>query len=412
MINPSIHALIFFVSLTLLACGKSKNSEVSTVPGLSAGNARLTVTQNGSVSVDLGPLGATNGLTITRPPTFGQILVTGSKVTYRSTNPLYSGEDSFGYSFTQSGRTSSEGNVAVTITPLASGTTTHTENFAGQSFALRGWRSFVSTAGHTPSSLVEFRSGTYNGAPADVRRYKVYGDLSSYAGDTTYASLFGPLPVDGSGFNMHDWPWKADLIHVPQCGVDATVTVKIQPVNGEYPMAAILLNYDIERSVAGGPQELTGYQLLMNTGGGSLTLSRFNQAHELATAYLDRWPNTNYGSESMANPVVSGPYKGWNYRNGRWPAGGNISVSGAKYVAVRYQYDVTTRATTISYEARPANGVDATPGTWDIVVNLSGADSLTPGGSFGIMALNYHTSTLLLTTDFEVSEYKLQCALP
>jgi hypothetical protein len=56
--------------------------------------------------------------------------------------------------------------------------------------------------------------------------------------------------------------------------------------------------------------------------------------------------------------------------------------------------------------------VDATPGVWDVVVNLSGADSLTPGGSFGIMPLNYHTQSLLLTTDFEVSEYKLECALP
>jgi hypothetical protein len=412
MKNQILSAITVFASLALISCGKSKNSDVSQIPGLSAGNAQLTVTQNGSVTMDLGSLGARNGLTITRAPMFGRIRVAGSKVTYRSTNPLYSGEDSFGYRFTSGGVTSTEGNVAVNITPLASGTTTYTENFAGQAFALQGWRSYGSTVGHTSSSLVEFRRGSYNGAASDVRRYKVYGDIASYAGDTTYMSLFASLPIDGSGFQMHDWPWKADLLHVPECGVDATVTVKIQPVNGEYPMAAILLNYDIDRNAANTAQELTGYQLLVNTGGGSLTLSRFNQAHELATAYLDRWPNTNYGTEALKNPVVSGPYKGWNYRNGAWPAGGNIGAGGAKFVAVRYQYDVTTGGTTISFEARPASGVDATPGVWDIVVNLTGTDSLTPGGSFGIMPMNYHTSSMLLTTDFEVSEFKLQCVLP
>jgi hypothetical protein len=394
--------LICLLALFLFACGKSKNSTVSKVPGLSAGNAEYTTTQNGVFSLDLG--GAAANVTITGQPAHGRVRLNGNTVTYRSTDPLFSGTDTFNYRFTNGITSSNEGTVKVIVTPLASGTTVHTENYADGAFALGGWRSYSSSTGHTPSSLAGFGAGG--------RHFRIYGDAASYAGDAVYGALFGVLPIDGSGFAMKDWPWKADLIHVPECGVDATVTAKISPLNDEYPMVAILLNYDIDRNQAGTAQELTGYQVLVNSGGGSLTLSRLNQANELATAYVDRWPNTNYGTEAMANPVVYGPYKGWNYKNGPWPAGGNVGAGGPKYLAVRYQYDTVTKNTKMSYEARSAGGVDATPGAWDVVVDLSGADSLTPGGSFGIMPLNYHTQSLLLTTDFEVSEYKLECALP
>lgn len=406
--------ILIFASLMLVSCGKSKSGSLNLnggETGLSAPDAAFTTTQNGSVTIDLGSASSSN-ISITRQPAHGRIRLVGQTVTYRATDPLFSGTDTFGYRFTNGTISSNEATVSVTLTPLASGTSTHTENYFAQNFSLAGWRSYSSTAGHSANSLVEFRSGSYNNTPTSTRRFRVYGDSSSYAGNAAYLAQFGSLPVDGSSFPMGDWPWKADLIHIPECGVDTTITVKVQPNNNEYPMFAVLLNYDIDRNTSNTAHELTGYQVLVNSGGGSMTLSRFVQANELATAYIDRWPNTNYGTEAMANPVTSGPYKGWNYRNGPWPAGGNIGIGGPKVVAVRYQYDVTTKNTTISYEARPASGADATPGVWDVVVNLTGADSLTPGGSFGIMPLNYHTQSLLLTTDFDVAEYKLSCVLP
>src|SRR5690606_16681426 len=98
-------------------------------------------------------------------------------------------------------------------------------------------------------------------------------------------------------------------------------------------------------------------------------------------------------SEAMLNPVEYGPYKGWNYKSGVWPAGGNVGVGTNVFVAVRYQYDPTTKSTTISYEVRKADGTDLTPGVWDQVVTLTGADSLPSGGSFGILGTNYHTDS-------------------
>lgn len=215
---------------------------------------------------------------------------------------------------------------------------------------------------------------------------------------------------------MSDWPWKSELIHRGECGADNTITVKVSPNNSTYAMGAVLLNYDIETAGAGGAgsagageQALTGYQLLFNAGGGSLTLSRFGAGtHELATAYLDRWPNTTYGGEAGANPVTSGPYKGWNYRNS-FPAGGSLSTGGDFTVAVRYAYDTPTKTTTISYEARAADGVDLSPGVWDETVVLTGADSLPTGGSFGVMGTNYHTSSMILSTDFDIAGFSMYC---
>ncbi|MES2964166.1 MAG: hypothetical protein V4760_09775 [Bdellovibrionota bacterium] len=376
---------------------------------ITVADGNLTIQQNSSGAVAIGIADGT--IQITKQPAHGRIRVRGLNATYRSIHPLFSGTDSFDYTITKNGVTSNEATVNDTVTALASGASTHTETYAGGAFQLNGWNTYTSAAGQTTNSIFEFRNGTYNGTPTTMRRMAVYGDNASYAGDTLYNSLFGALPVDGAAGAMKDWPWKADLIQIPECGVDATLSFKISQNNGKIPLVALLLNYDIEKT-ENNRYEMTGYHVFLNNGGGSATLSRFDQADELATSYLDRWPNTNYGNEAMANPVASGPYKGWNYKNGVWPAGGNLGIGGPLHLAVRYQYDVNTGNTTISYEARQPNGTDLTPGTWDIVVQLTGADSLTPGGGFGIMPVNYHTDSMLLETDIDVAEFKVQCSLP
>lgn len=408
-----VHAFLVLVVLAGAACGKKKNSDDldTTIPGLTLTDGTLTVKQNSSASMSLGPLTAAN-VEITRPPQHGAIAIKGNAATYRTTSPVYNGSDSFTYKIVNNGLSSNEATVTVTITPLASGTTTYIENYFANNFTLSGWNSYSSATGHTANTLVEFRTGSFNGVAGPSRHFGIYGDSAVYAGDAKYQSLFGALPVDGAGGAMCDWPWKADLIHIPECGVDATITVKLATNGGKYPMVALLLNYEIERNSVANAYQFTGYQILANGGGGSLTLSRFENAHELAIAYIDRWPNTNYGTENFTNPIVSGPYKGWYYRNGIWPAGGNIGVPGSMIIAARYQYDVSTGDTKISYEARRPDGSDHSPGVWDMVVTLTGADSLRTGGGFGLMPLNYHTSTMILNTDFDISEYKLVCVQP
>lgn len=405
------------VAILLSGCSSPESAKGTSGASLLASDSAFSTIQNTSATFNLGSAAATGALVVSAPA-HGTLSLDGTIATYRPSDPTFSGTDAFTFKLTNGPVQSNPANVSVTITPLASGTTTYVENYLSSAFALTGWRQFTSQAGHTANSITVFSSTTYNGVATASRNFGVYGDIASYAGDAEYGSLFSVLPVDGAAGAMHDWPWKAELIHIPQCGVDATITMKLVANGGQYPMAAILINYDIERAAAPPASaalsafRLTGYQLLANSGGGSLTLSRFNKAHELATAYLDRWPNTNYGSEAMANPITSGPYKGWNYRNGVWPAGGNIGIAGQMLIAVRYQYDPTTATTTVSYEARQIDGTDLTPGSWDEVITLTGPDSLPPGGNFGIMALNYHTSTYLQTTDFDIPEYKLVCTLP
>lgn len=397
--------------IVFTGCSGIGSAHIFAGPSLSAVDGTMTLQQNSSATLDLPAVsGAT--IKITRQPAHGWVKFKNNSFIYRATNPLYNGQDSFRYQIVSETVTSNEATVSVTISPLASGATTFTENYASQKFSLMGWKTFSSMSGHSVNSLTEFRTATFNSVLGDSRHFAMYGDIAAYAGDSVYDSGFGVLPVDGAGGAMHDWPWKADVRHIPECGVDATVTMKVVPNNGHYPMVAILMNYDIDFDSVLNHHTLNGYQVLVNGGGGSLTLSRFENAHELATAYMDRWPNTNHGNEAMVNPVEHGPYKGWNYRNGAWPAGGNVGTGGQIFVAARYQYDVGNGNTTISYEARPISGVDMTPGSWDEVVTLSGADSLPTGGGFGLMALNYHTSTQILDTDFDVVEYKVECVLP
>lgn len=401
---------IFKILFVVVFAGCSSGGGVDdAVQSLQPENKSITVVQNSRKTVDLASSGATSVI-VTQQPDHGVVTIQGMIATYRVTEPLFTGSDRFKFKLASGGVSSTEASVDVTVTPVTAGAHTFTENYTAGAFDLTGWTNHSSSFGHTVNTVVGFDSATHNSVVMPSRRFGIYGDIGSFAGDASYNSLFSVLPVDGAGGAMKDWPWKADLIHLPQCGVDATVVAKVVSNGGQNPMGAILLNYDIE-SNSSGATELTGYQILFNGGGGSLTLSRFKNAHETATAFLDRWPNTTYGNEAMANPVERGPYKGWNYKNGVWPAGGNVGVGSNWTLAARYQYNSTSKVTTISYEARAINGTDSTPGVWDLEVVLSGADSLPPGGSFGIMGLNYHTDTSILTTDFEVVDYKVVCAL-
>jgi hypothetical protein len=408
MIARFLLAILFSASILSCSSNDNKASEASNQPGegqspvsLNAPDFAMTIVQNGSGTLDI-ETGGDVAVVITQPPAKGNVNFSGSIATYQSTNPLFYGQDSFKYKLTRGAVQSNEATIVVNITAAPSGNTAMVESYANGNYVLSGWQSYSSSYGHTANTQVGFVAGG--------KHFGIYGDVNSYAGDSLYQTTFGAKPVDGAAGAMKDWPWKADLIYRSQCGSDATVTLKLKANLGKRPMGAILLNYGI--SGTGANQKLNGYQILFNGGGGSMTLSRFKNANELATAFVDRWPNTTYGTENMANPVETGPYKGWNYQRGVWPAGGNLSSGTDFYLAARYQYDPNTLVTTISYEARSATGVDLSPGVWDRVVVLNGVDSLASGGKFGLMALNYHSASEVITTDFDVTEFKLDCQLP
>lgn len=369
-----------------------------------------TVQQNTTAVLDLGGSGHTS-VSVVQAPAHGSVTLDGLTATYRP-DPLYSGTDTFTFTVSKGTETSSPATATITLTPIAGGNYTFTETYSangGTAHDLSGWKIHQTGWGHSANSVLQYSATVWDGMPVTSRKFGVYAD-TSYHGDAHYMSVFGMLPIDGAGGNMHDWPWMAEVVHIPQCGVDVTVTMKLVPNGGIYPMGAILLNYDINRS--GGKTTLNGYQLLFNGGGGSLTLSRFISADETATAFLDRWPNTGYGTENYENPITSGPYKGWNYKNGMWAAGGNVGTLQPLLIAVRYQYNRATKETVISYEARDPGGTDGTPGAFEESVTLSGADSLPPGGDFGILATNYHTPIYIQPTDYDIVEYKLDCTVP
>ena len=218
---------------------------------------------------------------------------------------------------------------------------------------------------------------------------------------------FGLLPADGAGGGMKDWVWKSDLIRIPQCLLDVTMEVKFE-YSSNVPIMANMMNYNIDQKVS--DYEFTGYQVIVNGGGGSLTLSRFINADSRALAFVDRWPGTTIGNETGDNPVDGGPYRGWNFRNGNWPAGGAAHHSNQEQtVAVRYRYVEEQQQYNYILRGKKC-GCRSKPRGMGRSGFLTGEDSLTPGGSFGIAPILYHSTSAINNAGIDiVSSLGLRC---
>jgi hypothetical protein len=345
------------------------------------------------------------------PPANGIVTSSGTEIVYKP-NAFFSGTDRFTFTLNDGFGPSKEVEAVVEVEPLSSGVFNFTEDYQGGAYQLSGWRSYESTFGHRVPTASSFGSGTFNGDPVNHRDLNVTIINGDNSGSVLYNYYFGAEPVDGTGASMNNWAWMAELIQIPQCFYQVEVVAKFSWVSAN-PLISILLNYDIQENFGEGPS-LTGYQLLVNSGGASVTLSRFDDADEHATSFMDRWPNTNIGSEAFANPVTEGPYRGWNYVRNTFPAGGRSGRGDTDVVlAARYEYDPVTDQTTISYELRNKDGSDDTPGSYDVVVNLSGSDSLAPGGGFGFMPVTYHHGGgTSFDSQVAISELQLNCTTP
>lgn len=381
--------------------------------GIDLSNKSLNLDQNSGAITELNPdpvkyAGAV--AFISQNPTYGTVSISGSQATY-TPDPFYSGTDSYSYYLNYNGENSQTATVTINLNGYTSGTYSVSEDFSGQTFNLSNWYSYTSSFGHSSPATQGFDTGTFNSISSDLRHIGVTTAGTEYGGDSLYNSLFSALPVDGAGGAMSDWAWAADILHEPKCFYDVTLDFKLVYASSNV-LVSLLLNYKIEETENG--QVLTGYQALINGGGNSVTLSRFNQANEHATSFMDRWPNTNSGTEAFTNPVEHGPYKGWNLVKNTWPAGGSVNnaPSNNVYLKARYRYDPISGDTTINYEALHDDGTDDTPGTWDFEKVLSGSDSLPPGGGFGYMPLPYNTPGLTLNSAVKVSDFNLECVVP
>lgn len=355
-------------------------------------------------------------LIIKQKPQKGDLSINGTEVTYTVKDATFSGEDGFTFVISDGMVESEEAKIMVTVTPLESGNYEFIENYEGGVFSLSGWESKTSELKQANSAVQDFTTTTYRSTATDARRIYVAGDINWYSGDDFYQAVFSALPVDGSGNAMFDYYWSSDLIKIPECVYDVEMTSKlVAPKGGTHNL--ILLNYRITADSQRNGSLFTGYQLLWNSGGSkSLTLSRFDGANEKALAFTDRWPDTTFGNENNNNPVEHGPYKGWNYYNGTWQAGGNLlnspSTSREVLIAIHYRYDLNSGDTTIGWEARPTDGVDNTPSSYDKQRTLTGNDSLAPGGGFGFMPITYHNPNSISNPDLKIVEMTLKCLVP
>ncbi len=400
-----------FLSMASCSNGSSGASAKGVLDSLVPDTVSVQTTQNTAVTYDLNPSSTkypSATVEIVTAPQKGSVTFDGTNFNYEP-DAYETGADSFEYRIVAGSVTSSPAEVNVQIDPLTSGTFSFTENYSGGDYDLTGWESYSSSYGHATAPAYSFVTSTFNAVAADVRRIDVTVTSMSYGGNTLYNSLFSVLPVDGAGGAMNDWTWAADLIKIPSCFHEVEMVAKIKYITSA-PLVNLLLNYRVQTQNS--TQYLTGYQLLVNAGGNSVTLAKFEEAHERAMSYIDRWPR--HPSEGSANPVRYGPYNGWNRRTGNFPAGANVNGGqGDVLVAVRYAYDPNTSNTQISFEVRSDAGVDSTPGTWDEVVNLTGSDSLAPGGGFGFMPVTYHNSSgFKVDSSAGLAQMALSCVVP
>lgn len=213
--------------------------------------------------------------------------------------------------------------------------------------------------------------------------------------------------------NAGQWPYLMDLLDGSQCKGAVNLLARTKPyVLGEPTQVyGVLINYRVTGE--GSHRALTGYQLLVNGGGQSVTLSRFIDGFDHSFDYLDRFPGCTLPAAECTppppNPLIDGPYKGWDYRAGGWPAGGNPALLNENVIAVRYEYDVTHRTVTLRWELRPPDGSDNTPDSWDMNRVLDGDDAFPPGGSYGYFATLYSSVGATSENGLFVSEFSLSC---
>lgn len=399
------------VIFALAACSRSSTIGQSQLDSLVPKSLSFQTEQNNNVASDLNPAPAlfTDAtVEIVTAPQKGTVTLNGTSFNYEP-DPYQSGSDRFEYRIRSQGVTSSPAEVAIQMDPFTPGSYSFTESFVGGDYDLTGWTSYASHFGHAAGPNYGFTTSTFNAVATDLRTIGVSVNLNTYGGNDLYNQIFSVLPVDGGGGGMYDMPWGADLIKLPKCFHQVEMVTKIKYISAA-PLVNLLLNYRIQTT--SNVNYLTGYQLLVNSGGNTVTLSKFNNAHERITAYIDRWPL--HPAEGSANPVRYGAYNGWNRTVGNFPAGANVnSAQRDVLVAARYAYDPNTLATQISFEVRTDAGVDNTPGSWDVTVNLTGTDSLPPGGSFGFMPVTYHNSTgTKFDSEAGIAQFSFSCEVP
>jgi hypothetical protein len=274
---------------------------------------------------------------------------------------------------------------------------------------------------------VTFTTATVLGTTTYVRDLAIGGSvgdgLDTRLPDSFYLSDYGVVPIDGQGADPGQWPWIAEIIHRPGCVDDVSMSLQFHLRATGGIVAAALLNYRVVGD--GVDKRLSGYQVLWNGGGRTVTVSRLTGGKEHSFDYFDRWP----GRMSEPNPVDYGPYKGWDYLMADWanridsatsqyiwPAGGRADSSGAwvmdSTIAARYDYDPTTGNVTLFWELRREDGTDDTPGVWDRQRTFTDEDALPPGGDFGVWTANYRKYNDPITNPavgIQVARIQLDC---
>lgn len=163
---------------------------VPNAPTVSAKSASTTYDTSTSIdlSTSIAGVGVTT-VTVATQPKHGAVSVSGETMTYTPSSTFYGGTDSFTYTATNPGGTSSPATVTVTVTPLSAPT--------AQAIS-------VSTTTGTPV-LIEATTGTTGPEPptgVSVASAPAHGSASASGGQITYTPAAGFVGSDSFSYRV------------------------------------------------------------------------------------------------------------------------------------------------------------------------------------------------------------------
>jgi len=342
---------------------------VANPPAPSAGNVSLSAPYNGAGSVALAPSGVYSSVALASNPGHGSASVSGNTATYTPSSGFF-GSDSFTYTASGPGGTSSAGTVSVTVASPSAPT-------AGNVGLSLGYNS-AGSVGLAPGGIytsIALASNPSHGSASVSGATATYTPAGGYYGSDSFTYI-----VSGPG------------------GISAPGTVSVSVGNPPAPSAGnvgLSVGYNSSGAVTLAPGGVyTSLALASNPADGSASVSGTTASYTPSSGY--------YGSDSFTYSV-SGPggsstgTVSVNVATPPAPTAGNVSLSvpyntaGSVGLAPGGVYSV------ISRQSQPSNGtakVSGATATYTPNNGYYGADSFkyvvkgVGGSSIGIVSVN------------------------
>ncbi|CAL4869732.1 hypothetical protein MMA231_04024 (plasmid) [Asticcacaulis sp. MM231] len=363
-------------SFTYTATGPGGTSAAATVSVTVAApaaptvsNKALTVAYNTAGNVSLTPSGVYTSVATATNPAHGGVSISGTTATYTPTSGYY-GSDSFTYTATGPGGTSSAATVAVTVsTPPAPTVSPAT----------------FTVAYNTAGTVSLNPSGVYTSVAAATN--PAHGSVSISGSTATYTPTNGYYGADSFTYTA-----------TGPGGTSSAATVSVTVATPAAPTVSaksLSVAYNTAGSVSLTPSGVySSVATASNPGHGTVSISGTTATYTPTTGYYgsDSFTYTGSGPGGTSSPAAVSVTVG----NPAAPTVGNVSSTVTYNTANQIGLAPSGVYSSLAVSSNPAHGsvsISGTTATYTPVTNYYGADSFTysatgPGGTSGLATVS------------------------